>query len=106
MLLNVVAFGEEDIELTHTMWHCALHIYYLDGTVCGCEDEVGIGNYRRVQAGVAAWKRVGGVKWDRKLRTTERKSWKYVLYQHVYKDWVHGHRQILGSRRQLAQENK
>ena len=101
---------EEDTELTHTMWHCALYIYYLDGTVYGCEDEVVIKKYSQVQAGATAWMRVGGTMWDRKLKTTERKSVGSLCCANMY-IWVgytgtDASRISYGSRIQLGQKNK
>ena len=60
---------------------------YLGGTVCedgGSSKEI----ERRVQAGDAAWRRVEGIMWDRKLKE---KCWKPAWYQPVYTGWEHWH---------------
>ena len=59
---------------------------YLGGTVCedgGSSKEI----QRRVQAGAAAWRRVEGIMWDRKLK----KQLKGKVYQPVYTGWEHWH---------------
>ena len=47
---------------------------------------------RRVQAGAAAWRRVEGIMWDRKLKKQlKEKCWKPAWYQPVYTGWEHWH---------------
>ena len=63
----------KNLEKTEVMWIGELEVdlrvnsfVYLGGTVCedvGCSKEI----HRRVQAGAAAWRRVEGIMWDRKL---------------------------------------
>ena len=64
---------------------------YLGGTVCedgGSSKEI----QRRVQAGAAAWRRVEGIMWDRKLKKQlKEKCWKPAWYQPAYKGWEHWH---------------
>ena len=64
---------------------------YLSVTVCedgGSSPEI----QRRVQAGAAAWRRVEGNMWDRKLKKQlKEKCWKPAWYQLAYKGWEHWH---------------
>ena len=68
---KIMWIGEQDMEIHVVLDENTINqvnsFVYLGGTVCEdgeCSKKI----QRRVQAGAAAWRRVEGIMWDRKLK--------------------------------------